>query len=138
MSDQVADIVRKGYERFNAGDIEYVLSHVDPDVEWRDSSDVPGGRIHRGIDEVRPFLESFFRVWESPRFEVEEVESRPGRSLVFVTFHGKGRQSGAEVDAPIAHVHEWRNGRVHRATTFFDRAEARAAFEGDGEASAGG
>lgn len=130
------DIVREGYRRFNAGDLDYVLSYVDPQVEWRDSSAVPGGRIHQGIDEVRPFLESFFRVWEDPRFEVEEVESAPGRCLVSVRFVGRGQKSGAEVDAAIAHVHEWRDGKVFRATTFFDRAEARAAFESGGEASA--
>lgn len=136
MSGSLADIVREGYERFNSGDVAWVLSKIDQDIEWRDSSDVPGGRVHQGLDEVEPFLESFNRVWEHPRFEVDDVEELPGRTLVIVRFVARGRQSGADVNASLAHLHEWRDGRVFRATTFFDRAEARAAFEAGGEAPA--
>jgi ketosteroid isomerase-like protein len=134
MSDPLADIVREGYERFNAGDVAWVLAQIDTEIEWRDSSAVPGGGVHRGIAEVEPFLESFARVWEDPRFEVEEIEERPGLTLVNVRFVARGRQSGVSVDAPLAHLHEWHDGKVVRATTFFDRAEARGAFEAGGAA----
>ena len=38
--------------------------------------------------------------------------------------HGRGMESGAEVDSPIGYVVEFKNGRIIRVDDFFDPKEA--------------
>ena len=121
------EVVRQGYEHFNRGDLDWVLRHLDPGIVWEDARQMPDARTYRGIDEVRRFLESFARHWEEIRFEPEELTASGGAILALVRMGGRGKASGAEVDAHLVHVWELRDLRVVRIRTFFDRAEAAAA-----------
>ena len=52
MANDHVDLVRRGYEAANRGDVEASLAHVCPDVEWRWA----GAPLH-GVAEVRKMLE---------------------------------------------------------------------------------
>jgi ketosteroid isomerase-like protein len=43
MPEDNVDLVRRGYEAWNSGDIDAVLSLVDPDIEW-------GVEVKGGVD----------------------------------------------------------------------------------------
>lgn len=122
-------VVLEGYEHFNRGDIEWMCERMTPEIVWDDSKNVPGRRTYRGIERVRSYLESFQRVWDEARFEPEEVKERGDRVLVFVRFVARGRQSGAEVDASLAHLYEMREGRGAYVMTYFDREQAERDFK---------
>jgi ketosteroid isomerase-like protein len=124
------EVVQQGYERFNRGDLEWVLRHLDPAIVWEDARQMPDARTYRGIDEVKRFLESFARHWEEIRFEPEELTDSGDAILAQVRMGGRGKASGAEVDARLVHVWEMRDLRVVRIRTFFDRTEAAAATGG--------
>jgi ketosteroid isomerase-like protein len=125
-------VVEEGYERFNEGDIEWVLDHLDPGIVWEDAKQMPDARIYRGLGEVRKFLSSFERHWEEIRFEPEQLREAGESVLAFVHFVGRGKTSGAEVDAHLVHVWEFRDLKVRRIRTFFDREEATSAAEAGG------
>jgi ketosteroid isomerase-like protein len=118
------EIVREGYEAFNRGDIDWMVEHMDPEIVWEDAAKVPDARTYHGADEVRRYLESFFRHWDRISYEVEDVRQGSEGVVALVRLVARGRTSGAEVDASMAHVHELRGGRGVRVRVFFDRAAA--------------
>jgi ketosteroid isomerase-like protein len=117
-------MVEEGYARFNAHDVDWVLGHLARDVIWEDAADVPDTRVYRGVDEVRSFLDSFGRHWETLRFE--PVELLEGRGVVMARCRliGRGRASGAEVDAEVIHLFTIKRRKVRAIRTFFDRETA--------------
>jgi ketosteroid isomerase-like protein len=130
MSEPTTDleVVREGYDHFNAGDMEWVFGTLAPEVVWEDEAKMPDSRIYRGRDNVERYLSSFFRHWDELRWELEELhDAGGGRILSYVRFVAKGSVSGAEVNAEIAHLYEMRDLKVQRVRTFFDRAAARRA-----------
>lgn len=129
MSTTDVDIVRGGYEAFNRGDVDWMVEHMDPEIVWEDSAKVPDARTYRGVDEVRRYLESFFRHWDEISYELGEVREGPGGIVAIVRLVARGRTSGASVDASMAHVHELRDGLGTRVRVYFDR---QAAFDAAG------
>lgn len=119
-------VVREGYERFNAGELAWVVDHLAPQIVWHDAEEVPDARTYHGVEEVRNFLESFARHWEELRFEPEELLEGPGVVLARCRLIGRGRASGAEVNAEVIHVWRMRGLKVVAVRTFFDRREAVA------------
>jgi ketosteroid isomerase-like protein len=118
------DVVREGYEHFNRGDLDWVLGHLDPEIVWEDARQMPDARVYHGVDEVRRFLESFGRHWEEIRFELEQLREAGDSVLAFVRIVGRGRSSGALVDAHLVHVWDMRDLKGRHIRTFFDRHEA--------------
>ena len=126
------EVVHQGYEHFNSGDLDWVLAHLDPEIVWEDAKQMPDARVYRGLDQVRSFLRSFERHWEEIRFELEEVREVEGAVLASVRLVGRGKASGAEVDARVVHVWEMRDLKVLRIRTFFDHEEAASAAGASG------
>jgi uncharacterized protein len=127
MSQENVEMVRQGYEAFNRGDVEWMIRHLDSEIVWEDAAEVPGSRSYRGTREVRGYLESFAQQWEEIRFEPEGILDAGEQVVALVRMVARGRASGAQVDARLAHLYELREGRgmrVLRVCTFFDREKA--------------
>jgi ketosteroid isomerase-like protein len=127
------DVVREGYARFNARDLDWVMEHVHPEVTWADAPEIPDARTYRGPDEVRRYLESIHRNWEQIRFEPHELREAGDTIVVACTLIGRGRASGADVDARLTHVWRLRDLRVASIETYFDPERAAAALQTDAE-----
>ena len=124
MSQENVETVRQGYEAFNRGDVEWMIAQLDPEIVWEDAAEVPGSSSYRGIREVRGYLESFAQQWEEIRFEPEGILDAGEQVVALVRLVARGRASGAQVDARLAHLYELRGMRVLRVRTFFDRESA--------------
>jgi len=127
MSQENVETVRQGYEAFNRGDVEWMVAQLDPEIVWEEAAEVPGSSSYRGIREVRGYLESFAQQWEEIRFEPERILDAEEQIGALVRMVARGRASGAQVDARLAHLYELREGRgmsVLRVRTFFDREKA--------------
>lgn len=125
------EVVREGYARFNAGDLDWVVEHVHHEIIWADAPEMPDARIYRGPADVRRYLESIHRNWEQIRFEPEEFRAEGDAIVVACRLAGRGRSSGADVDARITHVWRLRDLRAFSIETFFDPRRAAASLEGD-------
>jgi ketosteroid isomerase-like protein len=123
-AERNVETVLEGYEAFNRGDVDWVIDHLDPEVEWHDAPEVPGGAVHHGRDDVRVFLSSFPRFWEVLRFEPLRLLASGDTVLSLVEMTGRGRSSGAGADAEVAHLFRFRAAKCRSAVTFFDRDEA--------------
>jgi ketosteroid isomerase-like protein len=121
------ELAERGYERFNRGDLDFVLDSCSEDISWEDAAEMPDARIYSGPDEVRSFLASFDRHWEELRFEPEEIVESGDSLLILCRVVGKGKASGATVEQRVIHVWDFEGGQARRARTFFDRERAERA-----------
>jgi ketosteroid isomerase-like protein len=130
LSAENLEAVRVGYEAFNRGDIDQMVERMQPEIEWHEAPEVPGAKVYRGKEEVRAYLESFGRVWDDIRFDPEgEFQAAGDKVLAFVHLSGKGKGSGASVDAHLAHIFTLRDGKGVRCDIYFDREQAVAALK---------
>jgi uncharacterized protein len=124
MSRENVEIVRRGLEAFNRGEVEEHLDLLDPNVEWHDPPGMPGAGVHRG-------REAFLSRWREVEETLEGFTVEPERYfdageqvVVFVRPAGRGRMSGVEVSRRIAHVYTVRDGRIAQFVGYEDRAAA--------------
>ena len=125
MSEENLELVRSGYKAFAEGDIETVLSLLDPDItleEREPTLDTPSTyHGHQGI------LDMIARVNEG----LEDVKYAPERFvdmgdqvLVEVRRKGRGSLSGVPVERWQFHIWDIAEGRAIRFRTYADRHEA--------------
>ena len=82
--------------------------------------------VLRGPDEMRAFYRDLDATWaDGARLEVEELIDAGDKVLVLIRFSGRGKTSGAEVEALVWNLWTFRNGDPVGWTYFGeDRAEA--------------
>jgi ketosteroid isomerase-like protein len=96
----------------------------DAVFDWsRSISDNRG--IHEGRQSLEGIFNSFIEAWDEVDWKVASAEElEDGRLLVTTRVIGRGRDSGAEVEASGAQVWEFRNRKLVRATMFQNRDQA--------------
>jgi ketosteroid isomerase-like protein len=108
-----------GSEQLEAG-----LEHLCPDVEL-DLSEVIDGRVHRGRDSVRAYLEALHAdVWSELSMEPEAIAEGHGVIVALVRCRAVGRASGVPVEVPAAWVATLDDGRIKTARFTLDRERA--------------
>ena len=131
MSQENVKTARRTYAAFNEGDLGAVLAALDPDIEWNASDvffDQP--RTYRGRRAwQQEFLADLMRIFETYRAEPERVLNAGDRVVAVVRVGGRGRQSGAEALARVAHVLTFRDDKI---VTFTERQDIDAALEAVG------
>jgi ketosteroid isomerase-like protein len=119
------DHVRAGFEAFNRGDIEAALAGLHDEIEWHTYIvPGPGGGTYHGHVGVRELWTDARRIFGDFRNVPEELFERDDRVVAFVRVEGVGRESGAPVEARIAHLYDFRDGKISRVESFEDRDEA--------------
>ena len=124
MSQENVEIARRGYEAFARRDLDAVFELFDPEIEAHDPPEMPDAAIHRGHDAVRRDWEQTYELFEDFTIEVEETLDGGDDVVVFLRYRGRGSESGAEVEALMAHVWTVRNGKAIRLRQFLDREQA--------------
>jgi uncharacterized protein len=124
MSQENVEAFRRGYEAFARGDLDAALELMHPKIEAHDPPEVPDATIYRGREAVRRDWEQTSDMFEDFSIDVEEIFDRGDEVVVFLRFRGRGRESDAEVEAPMAHVWTIRDGKAVRLRQFLNRAEA--------------
>jgi ketosteroid isomerase-like protein len=77
------------------------------------------------VDAMREWLSA----WERPiTIEAEEFIESGDRVLALITWRGRGKGSGAEIESRGAHLWTFRDGLVVHYGVYRDRDEARAAL----------
>jgi ketosteroid isomerase-like protein len=122
MASENADLVRRLYKRFNAGDFA-PGDLVADDFELYDP-DLPGGGVFRGSDGLAAYLGQYAEAWEDYRIEVEEVREVGDRVVALLHHVGRGKGSGVQSELRDAHVWTVKDGLARRWRTYLDPAEA--------------
>ena len=125
MSQENVEVVRRGYEAFNQGDIDGVLEVVAPDFEYVATGAVPGvAGVYRGTEGFRRCAEAFWGEFDDPRIEVHELIDAGDQVFASTTLRGHGRQSGAEASWSVCQVWMVRDRTAIRGQGFPSRKEA--------------
>jgi ketosteroid isomerase-like protein len=125
LADEKPAITLRSYQAFNRGELEEALAAFDPEIVWHTYLvPGPGGGTYRGHDGVRELWADARNIFGDFRNEPERLISVDDRVVVMVRIRGWGKESGVEVEAKIAHVHTFRDGKVLRVESYEDRDEA--------------
>ena len=118
------DALRAGYELVNRDGVSAWLECMDPQIEWTEGEEVPERHVYRGHEGVLRQQERFEEAWESFRIEPLDFAGSGDKLVVIVDLWGRGRGSGAEVEARAAHVWEFREGKAVRFEIYGDPEKA--------------
>ena len=127
VSERYADLIRRGYEAWNAGDRSWVLEHLSPDVEWITPPDDPDHGRYVGHDAVIEFWDQWRSAVGQLEFEIRELIEAPPHVLVITRRSGTGIQSGLPVSDEICQVFTFDDGLCVRVQEFYDRTAAMQA-----------
>jgi hypothetical protein len=106
-----AEILRSAYRDFNARNIDAVLSHMQPDVQW--ANGMEGGHVH-GKNEVRAY---WTRQFETLNPRVEPVSIEPAdRDAWAVKVHQVVHDVAGNLllDTIVYHTYQFRDGLIAR------------------------
>ena len=80
MSQENVEIVRRAAEAFNRRDLDHWIEFFDPEIEYHDTPDFPGGGIHLGREAFRRHVESYLDalVRCEPEIEYHDTPDFPG------------------------------------------------------------
>lgn len=116
--------LRGAYAAFNRGDMDAAVEYLDPQIEWSEPPEFPGGGTYHGRDEVKRYLAQSRAAWAEIRSEPEQFITAGDRIVVFV--HARLRANGSREwqDTRLADVYTVRNGKAIQMRAFADRQEA--------------
>jgi ketosteroid isomerase-like protein len=123
--DKVA-LAERAVDIYNRRDVDAFFAEIaTPDIEWWPAlTRAYGGGCYQGREGVENFLVDTRENWEELQSVAEECRDLGDSVLMQSRMHGRGRGSGARVDARVWNLLDFRDGRIWRSRVYFDRAEA--------------
>jgi uncharacterized protein len=122
--EQAISGLRAAYAAFNRGDIGAAVELFDPQIEWTEPAEFPGGGTYNGQVAARAYL-------TQSRESAAEVHSEPEKFIpvgdrIVVFVHARVRAHGSDVwqDVRLADVYRFRDGKFVQMHAFADRQKA--------------
>jgi ketosteroid isomerase-like protein len=114
MTDPRAEPVLAFATAISRGDVAPALEVCHPDIEFLSVLAV-SGRAYVGHSGIRQYFQDVAAAWAEWRVEVHRVEPVPdGRVVIVMTMHVRGKESGAVLSEPTAHLWTLRDGLLLR------------------------
>ena len=123
LSQRIA-ILRSAYSAFNRGDIPAAVQSLDPNIDWSEPAEFPGGGSYHGREGAKQYL-------TQSRASVAEVISEPeqfipagDRIVVFVYARVRPKDSAIWQEVRLADVYLFRGLTPIQMRAFSDRQQA--------------
>lgn len=116
--------LRAAYAAFNRADFDAAVARLDPQIEWTEPAEFPGGGTYHGREAVKGYLRQSRAGWAEGSSEPEHFITAGNRIVVFVyaRFRKKGSNEWQEVR--LADVYTMRVGKIVQMNAFSDRQQA--------------
>jgi ketosteroid isomerase-like protein len=125
MWDERISVVRAFVAAITERDVEAALEVCHPEIEYFPLMAQLVARPYRGFAGIRRYFKDIDATWEEWRLEVERLVSAPdGRVVVVTSTHMRGRGSGLPFAQRVAHLWEFKDEKLWRATLHRDPADA--------------
>ena len=117
--------VRAFYEAVARGDVQAVLSLLDPEVEWTEAERFPyyGGTWHGPQAVLDNLLKPLSGDWEGFSVKPHEFIAEGDRVVSLGTYSGTFKKTGRTFSAAFAHVWSVRDGKLTRFNMHTDTAK---------------
>jgi len=116
------EIVRRTFERWNAGQRDIDPEVVNPEIVVISAM---SSTTYRGFDGLRQWMAEIDDQFGDWGLSVDEFRDAPdARLLALGKVHIRGRSSGVEFDQPMGWLVTFAEGTVIELTTFPDHAQA--------------
>jgi uncharacterized protein len=128
MSDENVELVRDGYERFAAGDVEGIADLIAEDAELAGAGGLgiagTAAETHYGPEGFVRAAEEALEAFEDYVVEAREFIDAGDAVVVPVLISGRGRASGARLEVRLVHLWVLRDGKVIRGSVYRTTEEA--------------
>jgi uncharacterized protein len=126
-----ADILKRGYEAFNSGDVQTVSEVFADDASW-EGPNTPGVPMSGKNEGKGAVLQALGQIGESfENFHVSPDEMVEQGETIVVLSHLDGKtKSGTEVKLPGVEIWRMSDGKAKRVQSLVDTAELKKALEG--------
>jgi uncharacterized protein len=128
MTSANVEIIRRGLDAYNRGDVDAMLETADPEIEFVPLRSLVVGGSYRGHDGIRQFFEDLEEEWENRSISREEFREHEDTVLLLGEFEAKGKASGVQMRSPVAWLFELRAGKVVRMHAYSSQEEALRAI----------
>jgi ketosteroid isomerase-like protein len=118
------EALRPVYEQWGRGNWAPRFDVYAPEMEWGWSEEFPGHGVSRDPEERSRRLREWLSPWENWRCEAEEFIAAGEFVVVLTRYTGRGKESGAAVDADGAHLWTLHHGKAIRLEVFSSRGKA--------------
>jgi uncharacterized protein len=122
--EQAIEALRQAYAAFNRGDIDAAVASLDPQIEWSEPPEFPGGGTYHGREGAKRYLAQSRAAWAD--VISEPVKFIPAGTRVVVFVHARVRPKNADqwqaVD--LADVYTVRDNKIVAMRAFAKREDA--------------
>jgi hypothetical protein len=116
--------LRGAYAAFNRGDMDAAVESLDPDIEWSEPTEFPGGGVYHGRDGAKRYLSQSREAWAEVISEPEEFIPAGDRIVVFVHARVRAKDSEEWQEVRLADVYTFRDSKAIQMRAFTDRQKA--------------
>jgi uncharacterized protein len=125
MSQENVELVRRGYEAYNRGDLDGAVSDFASDCRYIAAGTIPDRTgVFRGREGYKEFIGWLRSEFDDARAEIDELIDAGDTVVIGSTLCGRGKQSGAEAKFTFWQVWTIQDGKFARGQGFASRAEA--------------
>ncbi len=124
MGEQSVDVVRGVYQAFGRGDVPAVLGAMADDIEWHEAEGMPYGGVYHGGEAVAQNV--FGPITQDVvdfAVTAEEFIASGDAVAAVVRYTGTGKATGKQLNLPVVHVWDVRNGKLAQFRQFIDTAK---------------
>jgi ketosteroid isomerase-like protein len=126
VAERSVDTVTEVYEAFARGDVAAVLGAMADDIEWHEADGMPYGGVHRGGQAIAenvlgPITTDVVDFTVTP----ERLIAEEGTVVAVTRYAGVGKETDEELDLPVVHFWEVRDGKIAGFRQFIDTAKFR-------------
>lgn len=118
------EALRRAYAAFNRNDIPATVESLDPQIEWTEPAEFPGGGTYHGHDGVMAYLKQSRAGWVEGSSEPERFIVRGDKIIVFVHARMRLKDSAEWHERRLADVFTFHNGKATHMRAFADRSQA--------------
>lgn len=118
------ETLREVYAAINRNDIPAAVKFFDPQIERIEPPGFPSSGTYRGHAELKAHWSQSRETWAEGSCEPEKFIVAGDKIIVFLHVHVRLKSKQEWIDAHIADVFTFRNGKVIQMRTFAERQQA--------------
>jgi hypothetical protein len=118
------EALREAYAALNRNDIPATVKAFDPQIEWTEPAEYPGGGTYHGHAGVKAHLSQSRGSWAEGSCEPERFIVAGDQIIVFVYVRVRLKHNMEWHEGRLADVYTFRNGKAIHMRAFTDRRQA--------------